>query len=126
MANLRKADNLGSSRRTVDPRRNLANTLRQYAERQSKMERSSRYRPDSASGPVLNDAIIIAIIGLVGTIVAGIPAVLIQRAREENNFDHAIVQNRLKGLLNAVGEVSEQVEKIDDKLEEHLKDHLDS
>ena len=90
------------------------------------MERSSRYRPESASGPVLNDAIIIALIGLIGTIVAGIPAVLIQRDREENNFDHAIVQNRLKGLLNAVGEVSEQVEKIDDKLEEHLKDHLDS
>lgn len=90
------------------------------------MERSSRYRPEPASGPVLNDAIIIALIGLVGTIVAGVPTVLIQRARQENNFDHAIVQNRLKKLLTAVGEVSEQVEKIDDKLEEHLKDHLDS
>ena len=74
----------------------------------------------------MNDAIVIALIGLVGTIVAGIPAILIQRARQENNFDHAIVQNRLKGLFNAVGEVSEQIEKIDDKLEEHLKDHLDN
>lgn len=74
----------------------------------------------------MNDAIVIAVIGLVGTIVAGIPAILIQRARQENNFDHAIVQNRLKGLFNAVGEVSEQIEKIDDKLEEHLKDHLDN
>ena len=74
----------------------------------------------------MNDAIIIAVIGLVGTIVAGIPAILIQRARQENNFDHAIVQNRLKGLFNAVEEVSEQIEKIDDKLEEHLKDHLDN
>ena len=73
----------------------------------------------------MNDAILIALIGLLGTIVAGIPAILIQRARQENNFDHAIVQNRLNGLLNAVGEVSEQVEKIDDKLDEHLKDHLD-
>lgn len=73
----------------------------------------------------MNDAIVIALIGLLGTVVAGIPAILIQRARQENNFDHAIVQNRLKGLLNAVGEVSEQVEKIDDKLDEHLKDHLD-
>ena len=74
----------------------------------------------------MNDAIVISLIGLVGTIVAGIPAILIQRARQENNFDHAIVQNRLKGLFNAVGEVSEQIEKIDDKLEEHLKDHLDN
>ena len=74
----------------------------------------------------MNDAIVIALIGLLGTIVAGIPAILIQRARQENNFDHAIVQNRLKGLFNAVGEVSEQVEKIDEKLEEHLKDHLDN
>ena len=74
----------------------------------------------------MNDAIVIALIGLLGTIVAGIPAILIQRARQENNFDHAIVQNRLKGLFNAVGEVSEQVEKIDGKLEEHLKDHLDN
>ena len=74
----------------------------------------------------MNDAIVIALIGLLGTVVAGIPAILIQRARQENNFDHAIVQNRLKGLLNAVGEVSEQVEKIDDKLDEHLKDHLDN
>ena len=74
----------------------------------------------------MNDAIVIALIGLLGTIVAGIPAILIQRARQENNFDHAIVQNRLKGLFNLVGEVSEQVEKIDDKLEEHLKNHLDN
>jgi hypothetical protein len=74
----------------------------------------------------LNDAVVIALIGLLGTIVAGVPAILIQRARQENNFDHAIVQNRLKGLLNAVGEVSEQVEKIDDKLQEHLSDHRDA
>lgn len=74
----------------------------------------------------MNDAIIIALIGLVGTAIAGIPAILIQRARQENNFDHAIVQNRLTKLFNAVSEVSDTTKKIDNKIEEHLKDHRDT
>lgn len=71
----------------------------------------------------MNDAVLIALIGAFATIAAGIPAVLIERARRENTADHGIVRSRLGKLFEAIGEVSEQIESVDDKLSEHLKDH---
>lgn len=72
----------------------------------------------------MNDAILIAIIGAFATIVAGVPAVLIERARRENSGDHALVQRQLFKLLKNIGEVSEQVGAVDNKLEGHLKEHV--
>ena len=73
----------------------------------------------------MSDAVIVALIGVIGTLCAGIPAVLIERARRENNNDHAVVQMRLSRIMNAIKDVSEKVSKVDGRLEGHLKDHSD-
>lgn len=73
----------------------------------------------------MSDAVIVALIGVIGTVAAGLPAVLIERARRENNNDHAVVQMRLSRIMNAVKDVSEKVSKVDGRLEGHLKDHSD-
>ena len=73
----------------------------------------------------MSDAVIVAIIGVIGTLCAGIPAVLIERARRENNNDHALVQMRLSRIMGAIKDLSDKVSKVDGRLEGHLKDHLD-
>jgi hypothetical protein len=73
----------------------------------------------------MSDAVIVAIIGVIGTVCAGIPAVLIERARRENNNDHALVQMRLSKIMNALKDLSDKVGKVDGRLEGHLKEHLD-
>jgi hypothetical protein len=46
----------------------------------------------------MNDVVLVALIGAFGTVAAGLPAVLIERARRENNGDHAIVRRKLREL----------------------------
>ena len=73
----------------------------------------------------MSDAVIVAIIGVLGTLCAGIPALLIERARRENNNDHALVQMRLSRIMSAIKDLSDKVSKVDGRLEGHLKDHVD-
>ena len=73
----------------------------------------------------MSDAVIVAIIGVIGTLCAGIPAILIERSRRENNNDHALVQMRLSRIMSAIKDLSDKVGKLDGRLEGHLKDHLD-
>ena len=73
----------------------------------------------------MSDAVIVAIIGVIGTLCAGVPAVLIERARRENNNDHALVQMRLSRIMGAIKDLSDKVGKVDGRLEGHLKDHSD-
>ena len=73
----------------------------------------------------MSDAVIVAIIGVIGTLCAGIPALLIERARRENNNDHALVQMRLSRIMSAIKDLSDKVSKVDGRLEGHLKDHSD-
>ena len=73
----------------------------------------------------MSDAVIVALIGVIGTVAAGLPAVLIERARRENNNDHALVQMRLSRIMSAIKDLSDKVSKVDGRLEGHLKDHVD-
>lgn len=73
----------------------------------------------------MSDAVIVAIIGVIGTLCAGIPAVLIERARRENNNDHAVVQMRLSRIMNAIKDLSDKVGNVDGRLEGHLREHSD-
>ena len=46
----------------------------------------------------MDTAVLIALIALVGTVSAGVPAALIQRGRRENVVDHAHVRTKLEEL----------------------------
>lgn len=73
----------------------------------------------------MNDVVLVALIGAFGTIAAGLPAVLIERARRENNDDHATVRKKLSEIRLSVEKVSTKISSVDGKLEEHLNDHKD-
>jgi hypothetical protein len=73
----------------------------------------------------MNDVVLVALIGAFGTVAAGLPAVLIERARRENNDDHATVRKKLSELRLSVEKVSTKISSVDGKLEEHLNDHKD-
>lgn len=72
----------------------------------------------------MNDVVLVALIGAFGTIAAGLPAVLIERARRESNDDHAVVRKKLSELRLSIEKVSTKVSSVDGKLEEHLNSHL--
>jgi hypothetical protein len=73
----------------------------------------------------MNDVVLVALIGAFGTVAAGLPAVLIERARRENNDDHATVRKKLSEIRLSVEKVSTKISSVDGKLEEHLNDHKD-
>jgi hypothetical protein len=73
----------------------------------------------------MNDVVLVALIGAFGTVAAGLPAVLIERARRENNDDHATVRKKLSEVRLSVEKVSTKISSVDGKLEEHLNDHKD-
>jgi hypothetical protein len=73
----------------------------------------------------MNDVVLVALIGAFGTVAAGLPAVLIERARRENMGDHAIVRRKLREVGLQIEKVSTKISSIDGKLEEHLNDHKD-
>ena len=73
----------------------------------------------------MNDVVLVALIGAFGTVAAGLPAVLIERARRENNGDHAIVRRKLRELGLQIEKVSTKIGSVDGKLEGHLNRHKD-
>jgi hypothetical protein len=73
----------------------------------------------------MNDVVLVALIGAFGTVAAGLPAVLIERARRENNGDHAIVRRKLRELGLQIEKVSTKIGSVDGKLERHLNSHKD-
>lgn len=73
----------------------------------------------------MSDVVVVALIGAFGTIAAGLPAVLIERARRENSDDHATVRRRLSELRLGIEKVSTKIDSVDGKLEEHLDSHKD-
>lgn len=73
----------------------------------------------------MNDVVLVALIGAFGTIAAGLPAVLIERARRENSDDHATVRKKLGELRLSIEKVSSKIGSVDGKLEKHLNDHSD-
>ncbi len=73
----------------------------------------------------MNDLVIVALIGAFGTIAAGLPAVLIERARRENSDDHATVRKKLSELRLSLEKVSTKISSVDGKLEGHLNSHKD-
>lgn len=73
----------------------------------------------------MNDVVLVALIGAFGTIAAGLPAVLIERARRENSDDHATVRTKLGELRLSIEKVSTKIGSVDGKLEKHLNDHSD-
>jgi hypothetical protein len=73
----------------------------------------------------MNDVVLVALIGAFGTVAAGLPAVLIERARRENNGDHAIVRRKLRELGLQIEKVSTKIGSVDGKLKEHLNSHKD-
>lgn len=73
----------------------------------------------------MNDVVLVALIGAFGTIAAGLPAVLIERARRENSDDHATVRKKLSELRLGIEKVSTKIGSVDGKLEQHLNSHKD-
>jgi hypothetical protein len=71
----------------------------------------------------MSDVVLVALIGAFGTIAAGLPAVLIERARRENSDDHATVRKKLSELRLSIEKVSTKIGSVDGKLEEHLNNH---
>jgi hypothetical protein len=62
------------------------------------------------------EAVIVAIVTAVG----GVLAILVQRGREENKTDHNAVMNKLIDLHKDVHHVEIQIDKVENKIDEHL------
>ena len=74
----------------------------------------------------MDSTIIVAIIASVG----GVIAALIQKGRKENKDDHNVVADLIIGvkddiiqLHHKIDHVDDQVEKVDDKIDMHIKWH---
>jgi hypothetical protein len=72
------------------------------------------------------EAIIVAIVAAVG----GVIAALVQKGRKENREDHNVVADMLVyvkddiiKLHHKIDHVDEQVDKVDGKLDDHIKWH---
>ena len=55
--------------------------------------------------------------------VGGLLTVLLQRFRKENAKDHDIVMGMLKMVYKKQGTVEYKIDKVSDKLSEHLENH---
>jgi len=55
----------------------------------------------------------------------GILVVLIERTRRENNRDHERNSTLLRTIDSKVDELSHAVEKVDDRLDEHIVWHIE-
>ena len=74
----------------------------------------------------MDPAIIVALIAAVG----GVLVALVQKGRKENKDDHGVVAGLLVSvkddiihLHHKLDHLDEQVEKVDDKIDVHLKSH---
>ena len=65
------------------------------------------------------EAITVALIGIVGSILV----ILIEKGRKENTRDHGIVADKLEIIKVAIEDIDGDVAHIEDKLDDHLRDH---
>jgi len=65
------------------------------------------------------EAIIVALIGVVGTILA----IMVEKGRKENARDHGVVANKLETITHVLENIDEDVAHIESKLDDHLSDH---
>ncbi len=63
--------------------------------------------------------IVVAIIGLVG----GVIVALIQQSRKENKHDHNVVADLLHGVHKDVVKVEKKLDHVENKLDDHIKEH---
>ena len=70
----------------------------------------------------MNTEIVVALIALVGVLVAGIPAALIERARKENARDHDYVADVLERLDDHLDEIESSVDDVADEIRKHVSD----
>lgn len=70
----------------------------------------------------MTEAVIIAVIGAVAVVTAGLPAALIERARKENATDHASVRLRLDRIDEHLDEIEDAVDDVADTLTAHIDD----
>lgn len=70
----------------------------------------------------MNTEIVVALIALVGVLVAGIPAALIERARKENAADHDFVATLLERIDDHLDEIESSVDDVADDLRQHVSD----
>lgn len=70
----------------------------------------------------MTEAVIVAAIGALAVITAGLPAALIERARKENADDHAFVRRRLDRIDEHLDEIEDAVDDVAETLTSHIDD----
>ena len=63
------------------------------------------------------------ILSAVVTAVGGVLVTLIAQFRKENKSDHAVVAGMLQHIYRSVGRVETKVDKVESKLNDHIKEH---
>jgi len=63
------------------------------------------------------------ILSAVVTTVGGVLVALIAQFRKENKEDHAVVAGMLSHIYRSVGRVETKVDKVENKLNDHIKEH---
>jgi len=63
------------------------------------------------------------ILSAVVTAVGGVLVTLIAQFRKENKEDHAVVAGMLSHIYRSVGRVETKVDKVENKLNDHIKEH---
>lgn len=66
--------------------------------------------------------VVVAIIGAIAVVTAGLPASLIERARRENATDHASVRRRLDRIDEHLDEIEDAVDDVAETLGAHIDD----
>jgi DNA anti-recombination protein RmuC len=66
------------------------------------------------------------ILSAVVTTVGGVLVALIAQFRKENKQDHAVVAGMLSHIYKSVGRVETKVDKVEHKLNDHIKEHTRS
>jgi len=66
------------------------------------------------------EAIIVALIGVVGTVLA----IMVEKGRKENSRDHGIVADKLETIKSAIEDIDTDVAHIESKIDNHLDDHI--
>ena len=67
----------------------------------------------------MDPAIGVALIAAVG----GVLAALVQKGRKENKDDHGVVAGLLVNVKDDIIHLHHKLEKVDDKIDVHLKSH---
>jgi len=63
------------------------------------------------------------VLSAVVTTVGGVLVALIAQFRKENKEDHAVVAGMLSHIYRSVGRVETKVDKVENKLNDHIKEH---